>query len=44
MEETPSYEGPYNVLYDAVDNDIKFGEKYGMVVTGDKLDRKHLES
>lgn len=40
-EETPSYEGPYNVLYDAVDNDIKFGEKYGMVVTGDKLDRQN---
>ena len=40
-EETPSYEGPYNVLYDAVDNDPKFGEKYGMVVNGDKLDRQN---
>ena len=38
--DTPSYEGPYNVLYDAVDNDAKFGEKYGMVVSGEKLDRK----
>ena len=40
-EGNPSYEGPYNVLYDAVDNDLKFGEKYGMVVTGDKLDRQN---
>ena len=35
--ETPSYEGPYNVLYDAVDKDAKFGEKYGMFVSGEKL-------
>ena len=35
--DTPSYEGPYNVLYDAVDNDAKFGENYGMFVSGEKL-------
>ena len=43
-EETPSYEGPYNVLYDAVDNDFMFGEKYGMVVNGDKLDRQNIST
>ena len=43
-EETPSYEGPYNVLYDAVDNDLMFGEKYGMVVSGDKLDRQNIST
>ena len=35
--DTPSYEGPYNVLYDAVDKDAKFGENYGMFVSGEKL-------
>ena len=37
VEEIPSYEGPYNVLYDAVDKDAKFGENYGMFVSGEKL-------
>ena len=26
----PSYEGPYRLLFDAVDNDEGFGEKYGL--------------
>jgi uncharacterized protein len=35
----PSYEGPYKVLYDAVDNDVLFGEEYGLVITGGDLRR-----
>jgi predicted RND superfamily exporter protein len=33
----PSYEGPYKVLYDAVDNNTSFGEKYGLVIVGEDL-------
>lgn len=36
---SPSYEGPYKVLYDAVDNDVLFGEEYGLVITGGDLRR-----
>jgi predicted RND superfamily exporter protein len=36
---SPSYEGPYKVLYDAVDNDVMFGEEYGLVITGGDLRR-----
>jgi predicted RND superfamily exporter protein len=36
---SPSYEGPYKVLYDAVDNDVMFGERYGLVITGGDLRR-----
>ena len=35
----PSYEGPYKVLYDAVDHDVQFGEAYGLVITGGDLRR-----
>ena len=35
----PSYEGPYKVLYDAVDNDVMFGEEFGLVITGGDLRR-----
>jgi predicted RND superfamily exporter protein len=35
----PSYEGPYKILYDAVDNDVLFGEEYGLVITGGDLRR-----
>ena len=35
----PSYEGPYKVLYDAVDYDVQFGEAYGLVITGGDLRR-----
>ncbi len=38
-DSSPSYEGPYKVLYDAVDNDVLFGERYGLVITGDDLRR-----
>ena len=30
---SPSYEGPYKVLYDAVDNDKQFGERYGLFIS-----------
>lgn len=36
---SPSYEGPYKVLYDAVDNDVMFGEEFGLVITGGDLRR-----
>jgi len=36
-DSTPSYEGPYKVLFDAVDNNGSFGEKYGLVIVGDDL-------
>jgi predicted RND superfamily exporter protein len=29
---SPSYEGPYKVMYDAVDNDPLFGENHGLVI------------
>jgi uncharacterized protein len=32
-DSSPSYEGPYKVLFDAVDNDIIFGESYGMTTS-----------
>ena len=34
---SPSYEGPYKVLYDAVDNDKQFGERYGLVISNGRL-------
>jgi predicted RND superfamily exporter protein len=36
---SPSYEGPYKVLYDAVDNDVMFGEEFGLVITEGDLRR-----
>ncbi len=36
-DSTPSYEGPYKVLFDAVDNNASFGEEYGLVIVGDDL-------
>ena len=36
-DSSPSYEGPYKVLYDAVDNNTSFGEKYGLVIVGEDL-------
>ena len=36
---SPSYEGPYKVLFDAVDNDVLFGERYGLVITQGDLRR-----
>ena len=39
VDSIPSYEGPYKVLYDAVDNDVLFGESYGMVITNGDLRR-----
>ena len=36
---SPSYEGPYKVLQDAVENDVLFGERYGLVNTGGDLRR-----
>ncbi len=40
---SPSYEGPYKVLYDAVDNDKQFGERFGLVISnGDLRDSTNL--
>lgn len=39
VDSIPSYEGPYKVLYDAVDNDVLFGESYGLVITNGDLRR-----
>ena len=39
VDSSPSYEGPYKVLYDAVDNDVLFGERYGLVITNGDLRR-----
>lgn len=39
VDSIPSYEGPYKVLYDAVDNDVLFGESYGLVITSGDLRR-----
>jgi len=39
VDSAPSYEGPYKVLYDAVDNDVLFGETYGLVITNGDLRR-----
>ena len=39
VDSIPSYEGPYKVLYDAVDNDVMFGESYGLVITNGDLRR-----
>lgn len=36
-DSTPAYEGPYKVLFDAVDNNASFGESYGLVIVGDDL-------
>ena len=36
---SPSYEGPYKVLYDAVDNDVVFGEEFGLVINDGDLRR-----
>jgi len=38
-DSSPSYEGPYKVLFDAVDNDVLFGEKYGLVISNGDLRR-----
>jgi len=37
-ERNPSYEGPYNLLFDAVENNKSFGEKYGLVIFSGGLD------
>jgi uncharacterized protein len=34
----PSYEGPYNVLFDAVENDKAFGEDYGLTTSTGSLE------
>ena len=39
VDSSPSYEGPYKVLFDAVDNDVLFGERYGLVITNGDLRR-----
>ena len=39
VDSIPSYEGPYKVLYDAVDNDVLFGESFGLVITNGDLRR-----
>ncbi len=39
VDSSPSYEGPYKVLFDAVDNDVIFGERYGLVITSGDLRR-----
>ena len=39
VDSSPSYEGPYKVLYDAVDNDVIFGERYGLVISNGDLRR-----
>ena len=39
VDSIPSYEGPYKILYDAVDNDVLFGESYGLVITNGDLRR-----
>ena len=39
VDSSPSYEGPYKVLYDAVDNDVMFGETHGLVITSGDLRR-----
>lgn len=39
VDSSPSYEGPYKVLFDAVDNDVLFGESYGLVITSGDLRR-----
>ena len=39
VDSIPSYEGPYKVLYDAVDNDVMFGESFGLVITNGDLRR-----
>ena len=39
VDSSPSYEGPYKVLYDAVDNDVLFGERYGLVIANGDLRR-----
>ena len=39
VDSSPSYEGPYKVLYDAVDNDVLFGERYGLVISNGDLRR-----
>ena len=31
-DNTPSYEGPYNLLYDAVENNKSFGNEYGLII------------
>lgn len=36
-DSTPAYEGPYKVLFDAVDNNASFGESYGLVIVGEDL-------
>ena len=38
-DSSPSYEGPYKVLFDAVDNDLLFGERYGLVISSGDLRR-----
>ncbi|MDP6869352.1 MAG: MMPL family transporter [Candidatus Poseidoniaceae archaeon] len=36
-DSSPSYEGPYNVLFDAVENNESFGVKYGLSTNSGKL-------
>ena len=43
VDSSPSYEGPYKVLYDAVDNDVMFGETHGLVITSGDLRRGMAE-
>lgn len=38
-DSSPSYKGPYKVLYDAVDNDLIFGESFGLVISQGDLRR-----
>ena len=39
-DSTPSYEGPYKVLFDAVENDPEFGDRYGLYTTDKTQDLK----
>jgi len=39
VDSSPSYESPYRVLFDAVENDLLFGESYGLVITNGDLRR-----
>ncbi len=39
VDSSPSYEGPYKILFDAVDNDVLFGEEFGLVIDRGDLRR-----
>ena len=43
-DSSPSYKGPYKVLYDAVDNDVTFGESFGLVISQGDLRRGNSTS